>query len=189
MEWRLAGWKRLYQSKGGNITLINSTLSNLPTYCLSLFPIPVGVTNHIEKIQRDFLWGGVSDEFKIHLFSWSKICTALYLGGLGVRNLILFNRARLAKWLWHYATKREVSWRAMMEAKYKSLWTGWCSNAVHGTYGVEVWKNIRRGGKEISLDLWDLKWETSLGSDFGITCGFEIWLWKKHSQCCLICSL
>ena len=36
VERRLAGWKRLYLSKGGKVTLIKSTLSNLPTYFLSL---------------------------------------------------------------------------------------------------------------------------------------------------------
>jgi hypothetical protein len=36
MERRLVGWKMLYISKGGRITLIKSTLSNLPTYFLSL---------------------------------------------------------------------------------------------------------------------------------------------------------
>ena len=35
VERRLAGWKRLYLSKGGKVTLIKSTLSNLPTYFLS----------------------------------------------------------------------------------------------------------------------------------------------------------
>jgi hypothetical protein len=40
IERRLASWKRLYLSKGGRVTLIKSTLSNLPTYFLSLFPIP-----------------------------------------------------------------------------------------------------------------------------------------------------
>jgi hypothetical protein len=38
---------------------------------LSLFTIIVGVANRIEKLQRDFLWGGVGDEFKFHLVSWS----------------------------------------------------------------------------------------------------------------------
>uniref|UniRef100_A0A2N9ED53 Reverse transcriptase domain-containing protein n=1 Tax=Fagus sylvatica TaxID=28930 RepID=A0A2N9ED53_FAGSY len=67
MERGLAGWKRLYLSKGGKVTLIKSTLPNLPTYFLSLFPIPVGVAQRLEKIQRDFLWSGVGEEFKFHL--------------------------------------------------------------------------------------------------------------------------
>lgn len=78
MERRLAGSKQLYLSKGGKITLIKSTLTNLPTYFLSLFPIPVGEVNRIEKLQRDFLWGGVGEEFKFHLVSWSKICTSIF---------------------------------------------------------------------------------------------------------------
>ena len=50
IERRLAGWKHLYLSKGGRVTLIKSTLSNLPTYFLSLFPIPTAVANRIEKL-------------------------------------------------------------------------------------------------------------------------------------------
>jgi hypothetical protein len=50
MEARLVGWNRLYLSKGGRLTLINCTLSSLPTYFLSLFPIPVGVANRLEKL-------------------------------------------------------------------------------------------------------------------------------------------
>jgi hypothetical protein len=55
VEKRLASWKRLYLSKGGKVTLIKSTLSNIPTYFLSLFPIPARVINQLEKLQRDFL--------------------------------------------------------------------------------------------------------------------------------------
>jgi len=39
--------------------LIKSTLSSLPTYFMSLFPIPVDVTNCIEQLQRNFLWSGL----------------------------------------------------------------------------------------------------------------------------------
>ena len=34
MERKLAGWKKLYLPKGGRVTLIKSTLFNLPTYFL-----------------------------------------------------------------------------------------------------------------------------------------------------------
>ena len=55
MERKLSGWQRIYLSKGGRITLIKSTLSSLPTYSMSLFPIPVSVALRIDKIKRDFL--------------------------------------------------------------------------------------------------------------------------------------
>jgi hypothetical protein len=84
MENRLAGWKRLYLSKGVRLTLINSTLLNLPTYFLSLFPIPMRVVNRLEKLQRDFFWGGIGDEFKFHLVNWSTICSSKVSGGGGV---------------------------------------------------------------------------------------------------------
>ena len=52
---RLATWKRQYISKGGRITLIQSTLSSLLIYFLSLFRMSKIVCSRLEKIQRDFL--------------------------------------------------------------------------------------------------------------------------------------
>jgi hypothetical protein len=46
----MADWKRMYLSKGGRVTLIKSTLSNLPTHFMSIFPLLVGVANRTEKI-------------------------------------------------------------------------------------------------------------------------------------------
>jgi hypothetical protein len=62
-----------------------------------------------------------------------------------VRNLVLFNRALMGKWLWRYATERGALWRRVVDAKYDSLSGGWCSKEVGGSYGVGVWKCIRRG--------------------------------------------
>ena len=67
MERRLAGWKRLYISKGGKDTLIKSTFSNLPTYFSLFFLILMDVANYIEQLQRNFLWSGMGDEKKNHL--------------------------------------------------------------------------------------------------------------------------
>jgi hypothetical protein len=51
---------------------------------MSLFPLSTGVANHIEKFQQDFLCGGIGEEFKFHLVSWSKVCSPISEGGLEV---------------------------------------------------------------------------------------------------------
>ncbi|KAG7961552.1 hypothetical protein I3843_09G022900 [Carya illinoinensis] len=81
IEKRLAGWKRMYLSKGGCLTLIKSTLTNLPTYYLSLFLMPIGVVNRIEKLFKAFLWGGIGEENKFHLVKWKTVCAPVKRGG------------------------------------------------------------------------------------------------------------
>ena len=65
IERRLARWKRLYLSSGGGkVTLIKSTLSSLPTYFISIPPIPffflisnVRILLIIEKVSSRVHWG------------------------------------------------------------------------------------------------------------------------------------
>uniref|UniRef100_A0A2N9HT73 Reverse transcriptase domain-containing protein n=1 Tax=Fagus sylvatica TaxID=28930 RepID=A0A2N9HT73_FAGSY len=133
MERKLAGWKRMYLSKGGRLTLIKSTLSSLPTYFLSLFPIPVAVASRIDKIQRDFLWGGMGEGKKFHLVNWAQVCQPIHLGGLGIRYLQIFNKALLGKWLWRFGNEREALWRLVIVAKYGEQHGGWSSGELLGS--------------------------------------------------------
>ena len=71
---RLAMWKRQYLSKGGRLTLIQSTLSSMPIYFMSLFYLPRKVRLRLEKIQRDFLWGGGALVKRPHLVKWNLVC-------------------------------------------------------------------------------------------------------------------
>lgn len=145
IERKLAAWKRTYLSKGGRITLIKSTLSNIPTYFLSPFPLPVGVATRIEKLYREFLWGGMGEETKTPLVSWKKVCCPIVDGGLGIHSLCSFNKALLGKWLWRYHGEEEALWRGVIDRKYGSDWGGWCSKECRGSYGVSLWKFIRKG--------------------------------------------
>lgn len=49
-EKRLARWKKNFLSKGGILTLIKSTLSNLPIYQLSILTIPASIAAKPENI-------------------------------------------------------------------------------------------------------------------------------------------
>ena len=56
-ERKLTGWKKLYFSKDGRLTLLKSMLSSHPTYYLSLFTIPTYLANKIEKMQSVCTYG------------------------------------------------------------------------------------------------------------------------------------
>jgi hypothetical protein len=126
VERRLAGWKKLYLSREGRLTLLKSTLSSLPTYYLSLFTIPKHVAARIERLQRNFLWGGLGDGYTHHLVSWDTVCSPLAHGGLGVRKVEVFNRTLLGKWLWKFGREETNLWRVIV-AKYWCEWGGWMS--------------------------------------------------------------
>uniref|UniRef100_A0A2N9FH95 Reverse transcriptase domain-containing protein n=1 Tax=Fagus sylvatica TaxID=28930 RepID=A0A2N9FH95_FAGSY len=136
MEKMLGGWKRLYLSKGGKLTLLRSTLSSIPTYFLSLFHLPAGVATRLEKIQRDFLWSGLGEAQKMHLVNWTQICKPVQGGGLGVKNLRWFNKALRGKWLWRYGTERDAYWRKVVEIKYGMLTGGKLWRLSMGVCGV-----------------------------------------------------
>ena len=119
---RLANWKRQYISKGGRLTLIRSSKSNLPTYVMSLFRLPRKVKIILEKIQRNFLWGGGNLERKIHLVKWDS--------------LLNFNKALLGKWNWKFSIEENSVRRNIISIKYVMEDGGWFSTTPRGSYGV-----------------------------------------------------
>ena len=80
VEKKLSGWKRLYLSKGGRLTLLKSTLSSIPTYYLSLFTIPQHIADRLERIQRNFLWGSSNEVFRYSLVAWDKVVWPMEIG-------------------------------------------------------------------------------------------------------------
>ena len=114
IKHKLAGWKKMYLSKGGRLMLLKSTLSSLPAYFFSLFTIPMHVDNKMERLQRDFLWG----DSKTHLMGWDKVCAHLEIGGLGVRKLITSNKALLGKWLWRFGVEETRLWKRVVALKF-----------------------------------------------------------------------
>uniref|UniRef100_A0A2N9H1T5 Reverse transcriptase domain-containing protein n=1 Tax=Fagus sylvatica TaxID=28930 RepID=A0A2N9H1T5_FAGSY len=77
--------------------------------------------------------------------AYNHICTLIQSGGLGIRNVAVFNKALLGKWLWRYATKPMSLWRRVVDSKYGSQWGGWCSNHSTEPYGISLWNHICKG--------------------------------------------
>ena len=141
---RLASWKLQYISKGGRATLIRSSLSSLPIYHLSLFRAPLKVCARLERIQRQFLWGGNDLVKKFSLVSWTTVCTEKIKGGMGVKSFSIMNKALLSKWNWRFANDRNSLWRKVIGIKFGESPDGWHTCDLRGGYGTSLWKDIRK---------------------------------------------
>ena len=136
-------------SKGGRIILIRSTLSNQPIYFMSIFQLPKVVRMRLKKIQKDFLWGGGALEQKPHLVRWPIVREDKSKGGLGVKNLGLFNKALLGKWAWRFANEKKAIWNQVIRRKYGEE-RGWRSGETREAYGVGLWKAINKVGQLVT---------------------------------------
>ena len=118
MTKKLASWKGTLLSLGGRATLIKASLSCIPMYYMSIYPMPSGVRDLISRIQRNFLWNGHSEKNRLSPAAWHLIELPKSLGGLGLGNIHQKNLALLAKWVWRYLSEPHPLWRKLVQEKY-----------------------------------------------------------------------
>ncbi|PNY11621.1 cysteine-rich receptor-like protein kinase, partial [Trifolium pratense] len=121
MTKRLSRWNGRNLSIGGRVTLINSVLSSLPLYFFSFYKAPIGIINQLVRIQRNFLWGGSAEVKKLCWVSWAQVCLPKEKGGLGVKNIEMFNSALLCKWKWRCLNDKDAIWHALLMYRYGPL--------------------------------------------------------------------
>ncbi|RVW46826.1 Transposon TX1 uncharacterized 149 kDa protein [Vitis vinifera] len=147
---RLDGWQNAYLSFGDRITLIQSCLTHMPCYFLSLFKIPASVATKIERLQRDFLWSGVGEGKRDHLVSWDVVCKPKSRGGLGFGKISVRNVALLGKWLWRYPREGSALWHQVILSIYGSHSNGWDVNNIVRWSHRCPWKAIALVFQEFS---------------------------------------
>nr|GEZ26176.1 hypothetical protein [Tanacetum cinerariifolium] len=110
VERKVKDWKNRWLSFAGRLQLISSVLSSIQVYWSSIFLIPSAVVKEINRLLKGFLWVQgelTSGKAKI---SWSSVCKPKSAGGLGIKDLSLWNKAMLVKHLWNLACKKDTLW-------------------------------------------------------------------------------
>nr|KAJ0211734.1 hypothetical protein LSAT_V11C400185750 [Lactuca sativa] len=128
-------WKAKTLSFSGRMTLAKSVLGNLPTFYFSLFATPIGVIEELEKIQRQFIWGGGAEKAKVHWVNWEKMTAPKEVGGAGLGSLRNLNLALLAKGWWKFKSRPQSFWAQIIIGIHNHTNRPWYCFSKHKVSG------------------------------------------------------
>ncbi|GLT63634.1 hypothetical protein SLA2020_361840 [Shorea laevis] len=162
---KLSGWKTKFFSMASRATLVSSVFASIPNYCMQVMWLPSSVHKEIDRISRNFLWGSIDDQRKIHLVDWDTIYKPKTHGGLGLRSTHNANIVAMSKLNWRIHTEKDKMWREVLVKKYNI-------NDLHITPSSSASPVLKNLSKGTPLFVSSIKWVPRNG--------FLIRFWSDH---------
>ena len=102
---RLHSWNTKKLSRTGKEVLLKTIAQVLPNCTMSVFLIPSGVCQELEKMLNSFWWGSkLTGRRGINWRRWERLCKPKIVGGLEIKKLYDFNLSLLSKQGWKFLT-------------------------------------------------------------------------------------
>jgi hypothetical protein len=130
-------------SRFGNEVLLKAVIQAIPTYVMSCFQLPVGTCEEMRKIIANQWWGFKDGKRKMHWKSWDWLSSPKDLGGLGFRDMEIFNQAMLGRQCWRMITEPNSLCARVLKGRYfpnGDFWTALCPRSASYT-----WRSIIYG--------------------------------------------
>jgi hypothetical protein len=140
---RLSVWDERFMSHGAKDTLIKSVAQALPAYVMAVFKLSGSFCDQYERLIRDFWWGDDKEHRKVHWTAWDNLTKPKGKGGLGFRDMHLFNQALLARLAWRLIQKPLSLFARVLKAKYYP--NGNILDTIFSANASPVWKGVEFG--------------------------------------------
>ncbi|XP_058000721.1 uncharacterized protein LOC110633654 [Hevea brasiliensis] len=90
--------------------LLKAVVQAIPSFVMSVFKLPVGLIGELHQMVAKFWWRNSLDRGTIHGLSWNKLSWNKREGGMGFKDLSLFNLVLLAKQAWRIIKNSQALW-------------------------------------------------------------------------------
>ncbi|XP_058726407.1 uncharacterized protein LOC131597748 [Vicia villosa] len=167
LKKHLGSWKNRFLNLGGRITLLKSILTSLTIFTMSFYKMPLKIVKEVNKIQNNFLRGGMEEKRKIHWVSWKNVILSFDKGGIRVKNIVVFNQALLTKWRWRILQGHDSLWLRVLKSRdimkigrsfFRDPIVEGCRFDVHNGYNTPFWEANWWGGnilKDVFPELYE----------------------------------
>ncbi|XP_071740808.1 uncharacterized protein [Rutidosis leptorrhynchoides] len=125
---KVYNWKNRKLSYAGRLQLVASVLSSMQIYWMSVYILPSGVIEEIERCLKCFLWSQSDNCRGKAKVAWKDVCIPKNQGGLGLKSLKEWNVVLVIKNLWRILTQKD------------SLWGKWVN--VVKLNGESIWDTV-----------------------------------------------
>lgn len=125
---KFSSWSSKALSFAGRLLLIKTVISGITTFWCSTFILPKAVVKRINSLCGIFLWKGNIDGHHTARVSWAVVTKPKEEGGLGVNDLLLWNKACGLKLIWLLFFQSGSIWVAwfkeeVLNGDLSNLWT------------------------------------------------------------------
>jgi hypothetical protein len=130
-------------SRWSKEVFIKAVLQAIPAFIMSFFQIPVTNCDHMRRAIADFFWGTKEAKKNMHWRSWEWLSSPKQFGGLGFRDLVLFNQAMLGRECWRLLTEPKYLCARVLKGRYFPETDFW--NASKPRSSSYTWRSILFG--------------------------------------------
>jgi hypothetical protein len=117
--WKcIQGWKERLLSKAGKEIMIKAIAQAILTYAMSCFDLTQALCDEISTMICRYWWNQQDDKNKCHWVSWETMTKSKNDGGMGFRDLHMFNLAMLARQSWRLLQNPDSLCCVVLKALY-----------------------------------------------------------------------